>query len=101
MNMHTCAYNRLVGYQWDRNKSTSNRRKHGIQFADATSVFEDEFAITIQDEDTTDEDRYITVGLNALGQVLVVVYTYRGDDIRIISARRTTGPERAQYEENR
>ncbi len=98
--MHNCAYNLTLGYQWNRSKAAANRQKHGIRFADATSVLEDEYAITIHDEELIEEDRYVTLGMNALGQILVVVYTHRDDDIRIISARRATAPERAQYEEN-
>jgi uncharacterized DUF497 family protein len=90
---------RLMDYQWDRNKAQANFRKHGVSFADATSVFEDEMALSIEDEHPS-EDRYMTIGLNALGQILVVVYTWRGNQIRIISARHATPRERRQYEEN-
>jgi uncharacterized DUF497 family protein len=88
-----------MDYQWDRNKAQANLRKHGVSFADATSVFEDDRALTIEDEHLS-EDRYITIGLTALGQLLVVVYSWRGSQIRIISARPVTPRERRQYEEN-
>ena len=84
-------------YEWDENKAKSNRQKHGIDFADAVSVFADDTAITIVDEHPN-EERFATIGMNALGQILVVVYTWRGDNIRIISARKATRPERKQYE---
>ena len=84
-------------YEWDENKAKSNRQKHGIDFADAVSVFADDTAITILDEHP-DEERFATIGMNALGQILVVVYTWRGDNIRIILARKATRPERKQYE---
>lgn len=84
-------------YEWDGNKAKSNRQKHGIDFADAVAVFADDTAITILDE-YPDEERFATIGMNALGQILVVVYTWRGDNIRIISARKATRPERKQYE---
>jgi hypothetical protein len=87
-------------YQWDPDKAETNRRKHGIEFADAVVVLEDESAITIEDDDV-DEDRYITIGLDAFGRVLIVVYTWRGEDIRIISARAATRHERRQYEDER
>ncbi len=83
-------------YQWDKNKAATNLRKHGIDFADAVSVFSDDLAITIPDE-RFNEERFITIGLDALGQVLVVVYTWRDQDIRLISARPATRQERRQY----
>ncbi len=85
-------------YQWDDDKATANLRKHGIDFADAVSVFSDDLAITIPDE-RFDEERFITVGMDAFGRVLVVVYTWRGNEIRLISARKATRRERKQYEE--
>ncbi|MFH7244275.1 MAG: BrnT family toxin [Spirulina sp.] len=85
-------------YQWDSAKAAANLRKHGVDFADAVSVFSDDLAITIPDE-RFDEDRFVTMGLDALGRVLVVVYTLRGNAIRVISARKATRPERRQYEE--
>jgi uncharacterized DUF497 family protein len=85
-------------YQWDDDKATANLRKHGIDFADAVSVFSDDLAITIPDE-RFDEERFITVGMDAFGRVLVVVYTWREDEIRVISARKATRRERKQYEE--
>lgn len=68
-----------------------------MAFADAVSILEDDAAITIDDEHP-EEDRYVTIGMNALGQILVVVYTYRGDSIGIISARKATSRERKEYE---
>lgn len=80
-------------YHWDNDKAAANLRKHSIDFADAVSVFSDDLAITIQDE------RFITIGMDAFGQVLVVVYTWRGNEIRLISARKATRYEQRQYEE--
>ncbi len=56
-------------YQWDSDKAATNLRKHGIDFADAVSVFSDDLAITISDE-RFDEERFITVGIDAFGRVL-------------------------------
>ena len=96
--MHRCAYTAIVSYEWDPKKAISNLRKHDIDFADAATVLEDESALTIDDDDP-EERRFVTIGMDALARVLVVVYTWRGDNIRIISAR-TAGPEeRRQYEE--
>jgi uncharacterized DUF497 family protein len=85
-------------YQWDPNKAKSNLRKHGVSFADAVGVFEDENAVTIQDEHEH-EDRFITIGRDFLSRILVVVYTFRDIVIRIISARKATARERKIYEE--
>lgn len=85
-------------YQWDRDKALSNLNKHGIDFADAISIFSDELAITIF-EDRYEEERFITIGRDILGRILIVVYTSRDDEIRIISARKANKNERRQYEE--
>ena len=85
-------------YQWDRNKAATNLNKHGIDFADAVLVFSDEFAITIFD-DRFEEERFVTVGVDIFNRILVVVYTMRDDEIRLISARKATLTERRQYEE--
>jgi uncharacterized protein len=85
-------------FEWDARKASVNRRKHGIAFADATAVFEDERALTVRDDITAvDETRMLTLGRDALGRVLVVAYTWRGDRIRLISGRRATPTERRQY----
>lgn len=84
-------------FEWDESKSRVNRRKHGVDFADAATVFEDERAVTIADENP-DEERYATIGVDAAGRPLVVIYTTRGERIRIISARRATRRERAEYD---
>lgn len=82
--------------EWDRDKAATNRSKHGVDFADAATVLSDEFALTRSD-DASDERRFVTLGLDALGRLLVVVFTWRGDEIRLISARRATASERKQY----
>ena len=87
-----------MSYEWDPNKARSNHKKHGVKFADAVGVFEDEKAITIKD-DHEKEDRYITIGMDFLSRILVVVYTFRDIVIRIISARKATARERKIYEE--
>ncbi|KAM3108010.1 BrnT family toxin [Phormidesmis sp. 146-33] len=87
-----------MAYQWDTQKAANNLSKHGIDFADAVSVFSDDCAITLTDQ-RYDEERYITIGLDALGRFLVVVYTWRDDETRLISARSATRSERNQYSE--
>lgn len=66
-----------MDYEWDKNKAASNRRKHGIDFADAVSVFADDAAITIVD-DHPDEERFVIIGMDVFGRILVVVYTSKG-----------------------
>jgi len=78
-----------MSFEWDRRKAASNLKKHGIDFADAAAVFYDESAITIQ-EDFAGERRFITLGMDALARILVVVYTWRSDSVRIISTRKAT-----------
>jgi uncharacterized DUF497 family protein len=87
-----------MDYQWDKNKEHSNREKHGIAFADATAVFADDHALTLED-DHPDEERFVTIGMDGFGRILVVVYTWRGERIRIISARKAIASEITQYEE--
>jgi uncharacterized DUF497 family protein len=89
-----------MDYQWDPNKAKSNLKKHGVRFADAVSFFEDENAITLKDEHES-ENRFITIGRDILLRILVVVYTFRGHIIRIISARKATARERKIYEEQK
>jgi uncharacterized DUF497 family protein len=83
---------------WDPEKAKENRVKHGVSFPDAEPVLFDPNAITREDERAEGEQRFVTVGLDALGRVLVVVYTYREETIRIISARQATRNERRTYE---
>ena len=90
-----------MNYQWDPNKAASNRRKHGIEFADAVGVFEDDWALTIREQHIKGEQRFVTIGSDFLGLLIVVVYTYRNDEIRIISAWRATKSERKSYEQKR
>jgi len=80
-----------------RNKADRNFRKHGVYFADAVSIFSDDLAVTIED-DCSEERRWVTLGCDLFGRTLVVVYDWRGNEIRIISARKANPKERRQYE---
>lgn len=85
-------------FEWDARRAAVNRRKHGVDFADAAAVLEDERALTVRDDITAvDEARTLTLGRDALARVLVVAYTSRGERIRLISARRATPNERREY----
>jgi len=87
-----------VSYEWDPAKARANAGKHHIEFADAVAVFEDSSAVTIRDEDSEDEERWITIGRDGFDRVLVVVYTWRGTDVRLISARQASRREQREYE---
>ena len=89
-----------VDYEWDSAKAKRNLTKHRIRLADAIPVLEDEFALTIRDPFSEQEERWITLGRDAFGRLLIVIYTWRGERIRLISARRATARERRQYEEH-
>jgi uncharacterized DUF497 family protein len=86
-----------VRVEWNSHKAASNLRKHGVDFADAATALNDEFALTVSDEHPN-EQRFITLGMDALGRALVVAYTWRGEGVRLISARKATRRERRQYE---
>ena len=88
-----------LNFEWDETKSSSNRAKHGIDFDETVTVFTDTLAITIADPSHSKaEARFIDIGLSVRGRLLVVVYTERGDNIRIISCRKATSAERKEYE---
>lgn len=96
--MHTIP---LVDYEWDERKAASNFRKHGVDFAEVALVLEDDRAITLPDLASVGEERFVTLGCDSRGQVLVVVYTFRGDRARLISARRAEPREQRNYFEGR
>lgn len=98
MKAHLFVYAHVVDCVWDPKKAARNRRDHKIDFADAVMVFEDEWALTMEDDDPS-ELRYVTIGMDALARLLVVVWTWRGESIRLISARKATRYERRQYKE--
>ncbi len=87
-----------MSYSWDEHKAASNSRKHGVDFADAVIALEDDLALTVSDDGSEDEERYLTLGTDPLGRLLVVVWTEFDTEIRVISARKATRHERRQYE---
>ena len=87
-------------FEWDGRKESANRRKHGVGFAEAATVFGDPLSITIPDlAHDVDEDRFVIIGRSRERTLLVVVHTIREERIRLISARAATKHERRQYEE--
>lgn len=96
-------YSEGVGFEWDEaGKAGINFRKHGVRMPEAIPVFDGPYAITIPDDESDpNERRFVTLGIGAMGRLLVVVYTWRGENIRIISARPAEAHEREQYEAER
>jgi uncharacterized protein len=91
-----------MGIDWEIRKAESNYKKHGVRFSECLTVFEDDYAITVIDQESEPgETRFVTIGMGVKGRVLVVVYTYRGGDICIISSRLAEPRERSHYEERR
>ncbi len=84
--------------RWDPRKAEANFRKHKIRFSDAETVLFDPMTLTIEDQIINQEQRFLSVGSEAVGRILVIVYTYHGDTIRLISARKATSKERKYYE---
>ena len=87
-----------MDFQWDAYKAEDNQFKHHVSFEEATEVFDDPIMLILDDEwHSGDEDRFIAVGVTQAARLLVVVYTMRGDTIRIISARDAMARERRRY----
>jgi hypothetical protein len=84
--------------RWDPKKAEANYRKHRIRFSDAETVLFDPMTLTIEDQIIDQEQRFLSVGSDAFGRILVIVYAYHGDTIRLISARKVTPKERKYYE---
>lgn len=84
-------------FSWDATKAKGNLQRHGIDFADAATSFEDPHAVTIADPDATGEVRIVTIAMDANHRILVTVYTYRDDTIRLISSRKASAGERRRY----
>jgi uncharacterized DUF497 family protein len=88
-------------FEWDDVKAAANRRRHGVSFREAASVFTNPLARIFDDEDhSADELRKIMIGHSRVGRLLVISYTVHGEAVRIISARKATRNERKDYEED-
>ncbi|MBZ5581276.1 MAG: BrnT family toxin [Acidobacteriia bacterium] len=92
-----------MGFEWDEaSKAGINFRKHGVRMPEAIPVFDDPYARTIRDDESDpDEQSFVSLGMGAMGRLLVVVFTWQGENIRIISARPAEAREREQYEAER
>ena len=83
--------------EFDQEKAASNRRKHRVSFAHAEQALRDPFGVTIEDPDSEGEVRFVTLGADSLGRILVIVHTLRKDRVRIISARKASQSEARSY----
>jgi uncharacterized DUF497 family protein len=90
-----------MAYEWDRSKAAANLKKHGVAFADAALSLEDPLGRTVPDPDASGEARFICLGADPSGRLLVTVFAPRGERIRIISSRKASRAERSSYETRR
>lgn len=91
----------MINFSWDQVKAKSNFKKHGVSFEEAQSVFYDDLAVQFYDEDSSDEERFLLLGMSNDSRILMVVHCERGDDgeeLRIISARKATKNEQQYYQ---
>lgn len=86
---------------YDPKKNVANNKKHGVDFEDAQVVLLDPFALNWEDEDAEGEQRFLQLGMDAIGRVLVVVFTYQDDVIRLIAAWKANDKQRKRYEAGR
>ena len=91
--MHNCP----VDIEFDPAKAQANLRKHKVSFAHAEQALRDPLAVTIEDPDAEGEQRFVSLGIDALGRILVVVHTPRENRTRLISARKASRGEAEQY----
>ena len=94
----TYIYTIFVTSTFDPKKNAINLRKHRVSLAEGDGVLNDPFALTIEDTSAEGEQRYATVGMNTFGSLMVVIWTHREDDIRVISVRKAEPRERRAYE---
>jgi uncharacterized protein len=90
-------HNKHVAIEFDPDKTRTNLRRHKVSFAHAEQTLRDPLGVTIDDPDAEGEQRFVTLGMDALGRILVVIHTPRGDRTRLISARKASPGEAEQY----
>ena len=94
----------MLKFEWDELKNIKNRRKHGVDFIEALSIFYDEDALLISDPSHSEfEERFILLGMSSLANLLIVCHCYKSNDeiVRIISVRKATKNEAKQYTERK
>ncbi len=87
----------MDGYEWDPAKAAANLKRHKVRFADAALSLEDPRALVVTDPDASGEERFICLGADPEGRVLVTVFAHRGKNVRSISSRRASSAERRSY----
>ncbi len=100
LDLRICIFMHIFGAMdvlWDPRKAERNLRKHGIRFSDAAAVLDDPLVLTREDPDTDEEHRYVSLGRDPVGRILVVVWTEREGDLRVISARKASHREMREY----
>lgn len=95
--MYFICISSSVAIEYDQTKARSNLRKHGVHFSDAEQALRDPFALTIEDPDSEGEQRFVTLGMDSLGRILIVIHAPRGTRTRLISARKASRGERNHY----
>jgi uncharacterized DUF497 family protein len=88
-------------YEWDPAKAAANLKKHGVRFADAALSLEDPLGLTMPDPDASGEARFVCLGADPSGRLLVTIFTPRGRVTRLISSRKASRAQRRIYEANR
>ncbi len=92
----------MLNFKWHTEKALKNIKRHNVTFEEATTAFSDPLSLTIDDPvHSDDEQRYVLIGKSYKDRILIVIHTERGDNIRIISARKATKKERVYYESNK
>ena len=86
--------------EFDPKKDAANLKKHGVSLSEGDGVLNDPFAISVEDDSAQGEQRFVTIGMNVFGSLMVVVHTHRGDNTRIISVRKADPKERRSYEKS-
>lgn len=86
-------------FTFDPKKNSINLRRHGVSLTEGDGVLSDPLALTIEDDSAEGEQRFVSIGMNTFGGLMVIVYTHRGEDFRLISVRRAEPKERRAYEE--
>jgi uncharacterized DUF497 family protein len=88
-------------FEWDQSKAAANLKKHGVSFEEAKTVFDNSLAVIFDDEaHSVDEQREIIIGHSRQNRLLLIAFTERSGNVRIISARLATRKEREDYEQN-
>jgi len=87
-----------VSADFDPKKDAANVKKHGVSLSEGDGVLNDPLAITVEDDSAEGERRFVTIGMNVFGSLMVVVHSSRGEEVRIISVRKADPKERRNYE---